>query len=162
GVCRWNDRGDHTAGRGDLDHAAVVGDDADRLQTFEIIPDVLGRETVLLALVLGLAKARFLVGYLSKPRCVGQRGLRHRFADGIDAGLVECGEDFKGTGGRVDRVTRFLLRYEVRVSHLFSVRSWLLAVKKTFRAFPRAFRSSSFWSSVSVSLPTANWLSTAD
>src|SRR5581483_1566871 len=89
GIGRWNDAADDAARAGDFNYIFCFGNDADRAQVLEIIPNYLGRELVLYLLVFGNAIAGLFDSQRRDPRRVAQRGLGHRVADAIDFGLIK-------------------------------------------------------------------------
>ncbi len=74
-----------------------------------MIPNILGRETVLLALVGGPAETGFLVRHQPEPRRFAERDRRHRRADPVDLLLIETRHLAKREMRGLDRVARFLL-----------------------------------------------------
>ena len=88
------------------------------LERAKMIPNVFGGKAILLAFIFSPPKSGLLLGQLSEPSRIGQRGLSHRLADRIDLGLVEFRERKLSAVSRLDGIASLLLRYEILISHL--------------------------------------------
>src|SRR5688572_1696996 len=117
-VGRWNDRGNDASGRSDHYDTVRFGYYTYGLERAEMVPNVLGRKTIFLTFIFGPPKSGLLLGQLSEPSGIGQRGLSHRLADRIDLGLVEFRERKLSAVSRLDGIASLLLRYEILISHL--------------------------------------------